>query len=115
MELENFLRAHLSAHTRSLSQNAWAGVGPVGKFAVIACRPIDEAVPKVFRNFDARGERADDVSLLEALRATSAAPTYFEGISINGVMHIDGGLGTVLVLALSGNLLYGCSCKQSFA
>ncbi len=31
--------------------------------------------------------------VVEALRATSAAPTYFDGIEIKGKDLVDGGLG----------------------
>lgn len=33
-----------------------------------------------------------DVKIWEAARATSAAPAYFEPITVNGIRMVDGGL-----------------------
>ncbi|KAK6357192.1 hypothetical protein TWF718_001516 [Orbilia javanica] len=51
-----------------------------------------DGAPKLFRTW---GKRAIDeqVRIWEAVRATSAAPTFFEPMSINGVRYSDGGLG----------------------
>ncbi|KAF3209374.1 hypothetical protein TWF191_000431 [Orbilia oligospora] len=48
--------------------------------------------PKLFRTW---GQRAIDeqVRIWEAIRATSAAPTFFKPMNINGVEYSDGGLG----------------------
>ncbi|EGX51164.1 hypothetical protein AOL_s00054g540 [Orbilia oligospora ATCC 24927] len=48
--------------------------------------------PKLFRTW---GQRAIDeqVRIWEAVRATSAAPTFFKPMNINGVEYSDGGLG----------------------
>jgi hypothetical protein len=38
-------------------------------------------------------QRADSMAIWKVARATSAAPTYFDSIKIDGVMHLDGGFG----------------------
>jgi Patatin-like phospholipase len=50
--------------------------------------------PICFRTYVAR-DRPDEkpVKIWEAIRATSAAPTYFDSITINGEEYIDGGFG----------------------
>lgn len=39
------------------------------------------------------GDSFTNWSIWEAARATSAAPTFFPSISVNGVEYIDGGMG----------------------
>ncbi|RVD80815.1 uncharacterized protein DFL_008705 [Arthrobotrys flagrans] len=51
-----------------------------------------DGVPKLFRTW---GKKAIDeqVRIWEAVRATSAAPTFFKPVNINGIQYFDGGLG----------------------
>lgn len=49
-------------------------------------------IPRLFRTYRSRGQAAD-VTIWQALRATSAAPTFFEPINIGEEDFIDGGLG----------------------
>jgi patatin-like phospholipase/acyl hydrolase len=44
---------------------------------------------KLFKSYD---EKDADYSLFEVMRSTSAAPTYFDTISIKGDNYIDGGM-----------------------
>ncbi|KAL4247804.1 hypothetical protein ABKN59_007113 [Abortiporus biennis] len=59
--------------------------------------------PKVENSFS-------DAKIWEACRATSAAPTYFPGCTINGVQYVDGGVGhgnPVLLLQTEAKLVFG--------
>lgn len=53
--------------------------------------------PFLYRNYsdtsDCCTKGTDDVSLVEAIRATSAAPTFFDAVQVDGVKYIDGGVG----------------------
>ncbi|KAK6509361.1 hypothetical protein TWF481_004111 [Arthrobotrys musiformis] len=63
------------------------------KVFVVAVRTQDiDGTPKLFRTW---GEKAmkEQVRIWEAVRATSAAPTFFTSMKINGTEYSDGGLG----------------------
>lgn len=52
--------------------------------------------PSLFRTYDGRKNAAEDqleCEIWKALRATSAAPTFFDPIEINGLEYVDGGFG----------------------
>jgi len=47
---------------------------------------------KLFRSYDSEMDRADDISLLDACLATSAAPVFFPPHTIDGTQYVDGGI-----------------------
>lgn len=50
--------------------------------------------PKLFRTYQSRETNAvPDCKIWEAIRATSAAPTFFDSITINDLTYVDGGFG----------------------
>ena len=54
---------------------------------------INNRPPKRFRTYSYGNVVADQCNIWEAARATSAAPTYFLPIEINGKTYVDGALG----------------------
>ncbi|KAK6536357.1 hypothetical protein TWF281_000596 [Arthrobotrys megalospora] len=51
-----------------------------------------DGAPKLFRTWGQKAVK-EQVRIWEAVRATSAAPTFFNPIAVNGIQYSDGGLG----------------------
>jgi predicted acylesterase/phospholipase RssA len=63
------------------------------KTFVIAKRHLaHDSTPVLFRSYALDGTEIE-CSILEAARATSAAPTYFPETEIDGDLYVDGGIG----------------------
>jgi Patatin-like phospholipase len=60
---------------------------------VVAIRTITGNRPVLFRTYDTPREDASTAFIWEVARATSAAPLYFEPITIDPITYSDGGLG----------------------
>ncbi|KIJ26065.1 hypothetical protein M422DRAFT_144712, partial [Sphaerobolus stellatus SS14] len=63
-----------------------------------AAQDLSAGIPRLFRTYQSPEATTYDCMIWEAARATSAAPTFFERISIGGPgypkqSYIDGGLG----------------------
>ena len=54
---------------------------------------MNAQIPRLFRTYEAPKYPAPNCTIWEAVRATSAAPTFFKRIVIDGEPYIDGGLG----------------------
>jgi predicted acylesterase/phospholipase RssA len=54
---------------------------------------MDSGEATIFRSYDTPTEPASKATIVQAARATSAAPTFFKEQVIDGVKYIDGGIG----------------------
>ena len=54
---------------------------------------INAQIPRLFRTYQAPKYPSPNCTIWEAVRATSAAPTFFKHIVIDGESYIDGGMG----------------------
>lgn len=54
---------------------------------VLTAYDVEKRVPKLFRSYD-----NDETKVIDAVDATSAAPTYFPTVEVNGEWLIDGGV-----------------------
>ena len=60
---------------------------------VVAKRHLaHDATPVLFKSYQIEGTEIS-CTILEAARATSAAPTYFPEMEIDGNFYVDGGIG----------------------
>ena len=50
-------------------------------------------IPRLFRTYQAPKYRSPNCTIWEAVRATSAVPTFFPRIVIDGEPYVDGGMG----------------------
>ena len=62
---------------------------------VLAMSALDMTaqIPRLFRTYQAPKFPAPNCTIWEAVRATSAAPTFFKRIVIHGEPYVDGGMG----------------------
>ena len=54
---------------------------------------MNARIPRLFRTYQAPKHQAANCAIWEAVRATSAAPTFFKRIVIDGEPYVDGGMG----------------------
>jgi len=54
---------------------------------------LSARIPRLFRTYQGTEYQSPNCTIWEAVRATSAAPTFFKRIVINGEPFIDGGMG----------------------
>ena len=54
---------------------------------------MNAQIPCLFRTYQAPKYPSPNCTIWEAVRATSAAPTFFKRIIINGEPYVDGGMG----------------------
>ncbi|KAF2968931.1 hypothetical protein GQX73_g4649 [Xylaria multiplex] len=83
-----------SPEAKKWRRNMFSSPGEHCKTAVLAIEQKTDVAEKlyVFRTFDT-DRRADDCQIWQVARATSAAPTYFSPIEIDGRCYMDSGLG----------------------
>ena len=60
---------------------------------VISERALSVGIPELMRTYNTTTADASEAKIWEAARATSAAPTFFEPISIGGILYADAGTG----------------------
>ena len=54
---------------------------------------MNARIPRLFRTYQAPEYQAPNCKIWEAARATSASPTFFKSIVIDGEPYLDGGMG----------------------
>ena len=54
---------------------------------------LNTQIPHLFRTYQAPKFPAPNCTIWEAIRTTSAAPTFFKRIIIDGEPYVDGGMG----------------------
>ena len=59
----------------------------------MAALNMSARIPRLFRTYKAPEYKSPNCMIWEAARATSAAPTFFERIYIDGEPFVDGGMG----------------------
>jgi Patatin-like phospholipase len=82
-------------HVRFHSNPTNGGHSPWCRFVTTTLKNnVQMNNPICFKTYVAR-DRTDEkpVKIWEAVRATSAAPTFFDSITINGEEYVDGGFG----------------------
>ena len=54
---------------------------------ILTAYDVERRIPKIFKSYD-----KDNTKVIDAVDATSAAPTYFPTVEVNGAWLIDGGV-----------------------
>src|SRR6266481_2346542 len=61
--------------------------------AAMSALNMNAQLPRLFRTYQAPKYPAPNCTIWEAVRATSAAPTFFKRIVIDGEQYVGGGMG----------------------